>query len=153
LAAPGLAVCPGDCDGNDQVTIAELIRSVNIALGNTAVGTCTAADGDGNGMVAINELIAAVDASLNGCPIEPIFPANYRDTYPLVRDCRFSIEHGGPMIRVWANPLSAQPYLDEDNPLPVGSIFGVLKFELRRPNVSATTVANGYTVDEPTMLM
>jgi len=28
-------------------------------------------------------------------------------------------------------------------PLPVGSIFGVLKLLLRRPNCSATTVANG----------
>ena len=28
-------------------------------------------------------------------------------------------------------------------PLPVGSIFGVLKLPLRRPKFSATTVANG----------
>lgn len=121
-AAPALA-CPGDCDGNGQVTIAELIRSVNIALGNAPVSNCAAADVNGNGTVAVNELIAAVNASLSGCPIEPIFPANYRDTYTIVRDCRFSIEHGGPMIRVWADPSSVQPYLDEDNPLPVGSII------------------------------
>ncbi len=37
-------------------------------------------------------------------------------------------------------------------PEPVDSIFGVLK-PVVLPNCSATTVANGYTVDEPTMLM
>jgi len=36
-------------------------------------------------------------------------------------------------------------------PEPVDSIFGVLNFVFL-PNVSATTVAKGYTVDEPTML-
>jgi phospholipase C len=37
-------------------------------------------------------------------------------------------------------------------PVPVDSIFGVLK-EPALPNRSATTVANGYTVEEPTMLI
>ena len=37
-------------------------------------------------------------------------------------------------------------------PDPVDSILGVLK-SVVRPNRSATTVENGYTVDEPTMLM
>ena len=36
--------------------------------------------------------------------------------------------------------------------MPVDSIFGVLK-SLVRPKFSATTVANGYTVEEPTMLI
>lgn len=129
LAVTPALACPGDCDGNGQVTIAELIRGVNIALGNFPASNCAAADRNGNGVVAINELIAAVDASLNGCPIEPIFPADYRDTYTIVRDCRFSIEHGGPMIRVWANPIAVQPYLDEENPLPVGSIIIKEEFE------------------------
>jgi hypothetical protein len=37
-------------------------------------------------------------------------------------------------------------------PVPVLSIFGVLNLPAR-PNCSATVVVNGYTVDEPTMLM
>ncbi len=122
LLAPAAAVCPGDCDGDGQVSIAELIRGVNIALGSLPAGDCTAMDGNGDGSVAINELIAAVNAALDGCPIEPIFPADYRDTFTLVRDCRLSIEHGGVMIQVWANEVGAQAYLDEDNPLPVGTI-------------------------------
>ena len=37
-------------------------------------------------------------------------------------------------------------------PVPVLSTFGVLNLP-PRPNCSATVVVNGYTVEEPTMLM
>ena len=37
-------------------------------------------------------------------------------------------------------------------PVPVLSTFGVLNLPAR-PNCSATVVVNGYTVEEPTMLM
>src|SRR5687768_15101241 len=37
-------------------------------------------------------------------------------------------------------------------PVPVLSTFGVLNFP-PRPNCSATVVVNGYTVEEPTMLI
>jgi len=129
VGASAAAACPGDCDADGRVTIAELIRGVNIALGNAPVSNCPAFDTNGNGLVAINELVAAVNATLNGCPIEPIFPANYRDTYSIVRDCRLSIEHGGVMIRVWADPTSAQAYLDEENPLPIGAVVVKEEFE------------------------
>jgi hypothetical protein len=33
--------------------------------------------------------------------------------------------------------------------VPIGSIFGVLKFRCCGRSCSATTIANGYTVDEP----
>ncbi len=59
--------CAGDCDGDGRVTINELIRAVNIALGQQPVDACPAADLDGNGRVAINELIAAVNDSLGRC--------------------------------------------------------------------------------------
>ncbi len=61
-------VCVGDCDGSGVITIAELIRAVNIALGNTSLDNCPNADGNGDGEVAINELIRAVGNALNGCP-------------------------------------------------------------------------------------
>ncbi len=51
-----------------------------------------------------------------------VFPANYRSTYTLVRDCRLSSEHGGDQIRVWVNDIGAQAYLDEEDTLPVGTI-------------------------------
>lgn len=59
--------CAGDCDGNGVVSIAELIRAVNIALGIADLSTCQAADRNGDGNVAINELIAAVNSALLGC--------------------------------------------------------------------------------------
>jgi hypothetical protein len=59
--------CAGDCDGSNTVSISELIRGVNIALNNAAVGTCPAFDLDDDGLVAVNELISAVNASLDGC--------------------------------------------------------------------------------------
>ncbi len=64
----GRAACPGDCGGNRKVSIADVIKGVNIALGLAEVGTCPAFDLDNNGKVSINELIAAVNSVLNGCP-------------------------------------------------------------------------------------
>jgi len=59
--------CPGDCGEDGEVTVNELITCVNIALGESSMDACPAADADGNGAVAINDLIAAVNAALSGC--------------------------------------------------------------------------------------
>jgi YVTN family beta-propeller protein len=59
--------CAGDCDGDGEVSISELIRGVNIALGNDPVSNCPAFDTSGDGEVAISEIIAAVNAALSGC--------------------------------------------------------------------------------------
>jgi len=59
--------CPGDCNGDRAVLVAELISAVNIALGNTSVTTCPAADINRDGVVLVNELIAAVGHALAGC--------------------------------------------------------------------------------------
>jgi cysteine-rich repeat protein len=66
--APPARACDGDCDGDGNVFIEELIRAVQIALDGEPVANCTAADRDGNGAVAVDELVAAVDAALAGCP-------------------------------------------------------------------------------------
>ena len=60
--------CPGDCNGDGEVTINELITAVNIALGSQQVSACQAADTSHDGSVTINELISAVNSALNGCP-------------------------------------------------------------------------------------
>ena len=65
---PGPADCAGDCNGDGQVSINELIQGVNIALGNAAASTCVAFDRDDNGQVTVNELIAGVNSALGGCP-------------------------------------------------------------------------------------
>jgi hypothetical protein len=59
--------CTGDCDGSKSVAINELISCVNIALGTSALSTCSACDANGDGMVSIAELIVAVNAALQGC--------------------------------------------------------------------------------------
>jgi CSLREA domain-containing protein len=67
LSTPTPHTCPGDCDGDGAVSIAELIRGVNIALARTALTTCPSFDRDGNAAVGIGELILAVRAALHGC--------------------------------------------------------------------------------------
>lgn len=62
-----VTACPGDCDGNGRVSIAELVRAVNIALQNDTVANCRAADVNGDGRVTINELIQAVNSALQQC--------------------------------------------------------------------------------------
>lgn len=131
------ALCPGDCNGNGQVDISELIRAVAIALGSLPVSECRAVDTNNSDSVSISELVAGVNAALIGCPastptppppatpttgIAPIFPANYDKAFVEVRGCRFSIEHGGVSIRVLANQIAAEPYRRNQNPLPEGSI-------------------------------
>jgi hypothetical protein len=64
---PGMVACPGDCNGDGQVTVNELVVAVNVALGSQPASSCTACDTNGDGMVSINELVAAVTRALNGC--------------------------------------------------------------------------------------
>jgi hypothetical protein len=60
--------CTGDCDASGDVTVAELIVMVNIALGNTpCCVTCAAADPQNTGSVIVTQLIAAVNNALSGC--------------------------------------------------------------------------------------
>jgi len=59
--------CPGDCDGSQTVAVDELLKLVNIAVGNTTAPSCIAGDTDRDGMVRIGELVAAVNKALNGC--------------------------------------------------------------------------------------
>jgi hypothetical protein len=140
------AACPRDCNGDGAVTVGELITGVNIALGSEPVTACPAFDANNNHMVEVSELIAAVNAALSGCPaapsptptivIEPIFPANYRDTFTEVRDCRLGLEHGGELIRVLANSIAAQPYLNNQNPLLQGSIVVKEEYDLNATDCS-----------------
>jgi len=65
---PDGPACVGDCDGDGEVAINELVTAVNIALGVFDVSQCPSADADGNGTVSINELVQAVNNALDGCP-------------------------------------------------------------------------------------
>ena len=63
----GASTCGGDCNGNNEVTVNELIVMDNIALGNANVSTCTAGDANGDGEITVNEIVAAVNRALHGC--------------------------------------------------------------------------------------
>ena len=59
--------CVGDCDDSGQVTVNEIVKGVNIALGDAQVDTCPQFDVGGSGTVAITDLITAVNNALHGC--------------------------------------------------------------------------------------
>ena len=61
-------ICPGDCDSNGTVEVAEVITSVNIALDSMPITACSPVDINQNNLVGIDELIGAVDKSLTNCP-------------------------------------------------------------------------------------
>lgn len=70
-AAARAATCPGDCNGDGVVTVAEVVTVVNIATGELPLSACPAADVSGDGTVGVGEAIAAVQAALAGCPEPP----------------------------------------------------------------------------------
>ena len=69
--ASGQSSCPGDCDGNRRVTIAELTVGVRIALGRSDGAECPAFDTNDSGSVSVAELIAAIGAALDRCGGDP----------------------------------------------------------------------------------
>ncbi|MGH7787081.1 MAG: hypothetical protein ACRERC_09465 [Candidatus Binatia bacterium] len=60
--------CVGDCNGNGQINIAELVTGVSIALGDAQLDICALLDRNESARVEIGELIATVAAALHGCP-------------------------------------------------------------------------------------
>jgi hypothetical protein len=49
------------------VTVDEILKAVNIALGAALVTTCPLADANGDGAVTVNEIVLAVNNALNNC--------------------------------------------------------------------------------------
>lgn len=68
IAESARATCPGDCNGNGEVTVDELVVAVNVALGDADLASCSAADRGGDGSVSIDDLVVAVATALQGCP-------------------------------------------------------------------------------------
>lgn len=61
--------CLGDCDSGGAVTVDELIKGVNIALGVVGLTACPTFDGSGDGDVTVDEIVTAVTYALTGCPV------------------------------------------------------------------------------------
>ncbi|MBI1815123.1 MAG: hypothetical protein HYR72_09105 [Deltaproteobacteria bacterium] len=60
--------CVGNCNGDAEVTVEELITMVNIALGLTPLSTCPEGDAGRDGEITVEEIIAAVNIALTACP-------------------------------------------------------------------------------------
>ncbi len=73
------ARCVGDCDGSGSVSINEVVRMVNIALGRQALALCPAGDNNEDGAITVDEIVAAVEYLLRGCPPPPT-PTSFQPT-------------------------------------------------------------------------
>lgn len=60
--------CAGDCSDDQLVTVDELVRGIDVALGSEPLEACPLVDGNADGIVSISDLVAAVDSAVNGCP-------------------------------------------------------------------------------------
>jgi hypothetical protein len=62
-----LAPCAGDCGGDGQVFVNELLTMVRLSLTDSPPDDCRAGDADDDGRVSVAEVIAAVDRALTSC--------------------------------------------------------------------------------------
>jgi hypothetical protein len=59
--------CIGDCDGDRQVEVSELLIGVNVLLERAPIATCRPLDRDLDSTVSVDELVAAINQALRGC--------------------------------------------------------------------------------------
>lgn len=59
--------CAGDCDADGTVTVAELVRGINLLLGGAGTDSCPAMDADSDRQVTIADLVRAVEQAMYGC--------------------------------------------------------------------------------------
>lgn len=62
------AQCPGDCNGDGEVTIEEVVLAVRMLLQDEPMAACAAIDTSGDSKVTVDEIVRAVRALLEGCP-------------------------------------------------------------------------------------
>jgi hypothetical protein len=71
--------CVGDCYGDDEVTVAELITMVSITLGSVNVAACHNGDANVDGDITVDEIITAVNRALRGCGVPDVSGTRRRD--------------------------------------------------------------------------
>jgi hypothetical protein len=62
------AACVGDCNGDGEVTVNELLVLVNITLDTAALTACPVGDQNSDGAITVNEIIGGVNNALGACP-------------------------------------------------------------------------------------
>lgn len=72
---PSTVRCGGDCDGNGETTVDELVQSIGIALGEAEIDRCFRADRDDSDSLTVDEILAGVQTALEGCAPITVVPA------------------------------------------------------------------------------
>lgn len=70
-ATPTALACVGDCSGDGQVTVDEILTLVNVALDATPLADCPAGDANDDHVITIDEILRAVHNAVNGCTPGP----------------------------------------------------------------------------------
>jgi len=92
----GTTPCLGDCNGDEIVTVDELVSMISIALGERDLIDCKSGDADASGSIEVDEIIRAINHALSGCPdVEPR-PFKTRIDHPFEPYLAFSATEGGP---------------------------------------------------------
>ena len=60
--------CVGDCNNSGGVTVDDLVKMANVALGKAAIATCMAGDTNRDGRITIDEVLTGVHNALVACP-------------------------------------------------------------------------------------
>jgi hypothetical protein len=100
------ATCVGDCNGDAQVTVDEIVHTVGLVLDGTAA-SCTTADDNHDGSITIDEVITSVTNALLGC--RRLLPpgADLTRMYPGPR-----IAAGGGPVALVADDLDGDAAID-----------------------------------------
>lgn len=65
-STPIVATCGGDCGGDGEVTVDEILALVALSLGGD-VPACPSGDTDASGTITVDEIVAAVNHAIAGC--------------------------------------------------------------------------------------
>lgn len=66
-ATPTPKSCPGDCGADSQVTVDDIVKMINIALGQQPTAACGRGDVDGSNTITVDEIVLAINNALTGC--------------------------------------------------------------------------------------
>jgi hypothetical protein len=66
------ALCPGDCDDDGRVGVAELVLGVNIALGTVQLAACPQYACVPDDCIHIDLILRGVESAIYGCPATPL---------------------------------------------------------------------------------
>ena len=131
--------CPGDCDGDGVVAVAELVTAVGVALGGAPLEACAPGDRDADARITVDELLGAVGGALRGCGSSAAVTGGLADR-PLpdwYADAKLGIMiHWGPFsVPAWAE-RTLDPeviFTDPTDPNYFFSAPGVVAFLTHNP--------------------